>query len=127
MRCFTRSALTVFLLLSVACGSDDPPSGQEACRQTSRIICDRIFDCTEGQSYRAANGGTKDGCIQLYDEGCLDSPTGCGPGQNYNPDRGQACVSAIRSVTCADVGASGDLNTTFNPSVCNETCTDPAR
>jgi hypothetical protein len=122
MRRLAGAALTLFVL---ACGSDDPPSGQEACRQTSRIICDRLFDCAEGEPYRAANGGNKDGCIQFYDQECLDSPTGCAPGQIYNSEKGQQCVAAIRAVTCAQVGSSSDLNETFNPAPCRETCTQP--
>lgn len=113
-------------LLVLSCGSDDPPSGQASCQETSRLICDLVFDCAEGEPLRSTSGGTKDGCVQLFDEECLDSPTGCAPGATYNPDKGQACVAAVRTVSCADMAASTELNATLSPGPCNETCAAPA-
>ena len=109
-------ALLGFGLGVASCGSSDGGNTAALCKEGAQASCDKMWDCAEGEPYRADD--TKAACVSAGNADCAGTP--CPSGTTYHADKAQQCVDAIKAATCAQVGSSnGDA---LFPAVCFESC-----
>ena len=110
------AVLLGFLVSS--CGSSSGGNSTAVCMEGSAALCDKVFDCPEAAEVRPLFGATKAECVTNLNMQCATN-NACEPGQTYHADQAQACVSGIKSSTCADFVATGGEG----PAACNAVCT----
>lgn len=106
----------VAVLLSVAgCGGGDK-SARELCEESTRAFCDKVFDCAQGESRRAEEGGSKDACFTKNVQICPQASP-CSASETYHQDKAERCAADYRALTCEAFGTMPNL------AVCDEICT----
>ena len=120
------AALLAALLLSCdgAPTSAPPPTipEEKLCSEVGNAGCDRVFTCPEGETIRAAVGGTKTGCLRYAANICA----GCSATSHYHADKAWQCVQGIRELACAalqSLPSSGDPRQLIP--ACQEICQAP--
>jgi hypothetical protein len=116
-------AVMLFGSLALSCGSSNGSGGdpQAVCKEGTQALCDKIYDCAEGEPLRAFFGATKAECVSsLNAQGC-STATGCDTGETYHADQAQACLNAFKALQCS---ALSDPNAA-SPPACDMVCTTP--
>jgi hypothetical protein len=110
-----------------ACGSSGDGSGSisdpvEACKEGSKIICDKIFACFTKEELEDAKmvvGLNAADCAERQNADCTPDKKNCKAGETFHADKAQSCLDGIRSYNCDDIK---DPNTP-DPAACAVVCT----
>lgn len=104
-------------LMVGGCGSSSGGGNAQAlCREGTQAVCDKVYDCAEGEPLRQFLGATKADCAAGLNTERCGSATGCEPGQTYHADQAQACLDAIKAVTCSQLTSP----TSIMPAACSD-------
>ncbi|HXU04268.1 MAG TPA: hypothetical protein VN903_25080 [Polyangia bacterium] len=119
-----KGLVAVFLgLVLASCSSsssDKTADPQALCKMGTASVCEKVYTCAEGAPLRALLGASQADCVTaLNAEECANA-TGCPAGQTYHADMAQACLDAIKAITCAQLAGA---STNLFPPVCNMVCT----
>jgi hypothetical protein len=108
---------------AIGCGSSSSGGGdpQAVCKEGTQALCDKVYDCAEGEPYRSFFGATKADCIATVNADSCATTTGCDTGQTYHGDQAQACVSAFKAISCAQLNDTAAIA----PASCDMVCTGP--
>ena len=111
----------IALLLGFMLGSCGSSSGggnsQALCMEASQALCDKVYDCAEGEPLRQFFGATKAECLTSLNADCASMP--CETGETYHGDQAQACVNAFKAITCAQLSDPAAVA----PASCEMVCT----
>jgi hypothetical protein len=110
--------------LALGCGSSTSSNGgnpQAVCMQGTQAVCNKVYDCAEGEPLRAFLGATKADCISGLNASSCATATGCDTGETYHADQAQACLTAFNAITCAQLSDASAIS----PPACDMVCTTP--
>ena len=105
-----------------SCSSSSKDAGadpQALCKMGSAAVCEKVYTCSEAAALRAFLGVDATACeVTLNAEQCATA-TGCAAGQTYHADMAQACLEAVKAITCAQLTNAAAIM----PPACNMICT----
>ena len=105
-----------------SCGSSSTNNGtnpQALCKEGSAAVCEKVYTCNEAAALRAFLGADRAACESTLNAEQCATATGCDAGQTYHADMAQACLDAVKAITCAQLTSIEVIT----PPACNMICT----
>ncbi|HEY5452151.1 MAG TPA: hypothetical protein VIQ54_25525 [Polyangia bacterium] len=105
-----------------SCSSSSTNNGanpQALCKEGSAAVCEKVYTCNEAAALRAFLGADQAACETTLNAEQCATATGCDAGQTYHADMAQACLDAVKAITCAQLTSIEVIT----PPACNMICT----